>query len=113
METCCKPTKLFAAELRNISDAGEGPMVTNLTGRAQIEGQIEDLGNHPADTLAALRGLLTRGANLVADPKRKEFFEVESDSVVYYIYVSPVSGKVLLLATWQNEAVTSGAGGVA
>lgn len=79
-------------------------MVANFT---EI-GRIEDLGNHPADTLAALRSLLTGGASLTADPKRNGFFEVESESVVYYIHVSPVSGKVSLLATWQNEAMAAG-----
>jgi len=79
-------------------------MVANLSSKAQIE----DLGNHPRETVAALRSLLTGGASTIADPKRRGFYEVESDSVVYYIHVSPVTGKVLLLATWQNETVPAG-----
>jgi hypothetical protein len=79
-------------------------MVANLSGKAQIE----DLGNHPTETVAALRSLLAGGASTIADPKRRGFYEVESDSAVYYIHVSPVTGKVLLLATWQNEGVPAG-----
>jgi hypothetical protein len=79
-------------------------MITGLT----REAQIEDIGNHEAGAVAALRNLLATGANAIADPKRNGFYEVESDSAVYYIHVSPSTGKVLLLATWQNEAVTSG-----
>jgi hypothetical protein len=79
-------------------------MVTNPSGKAQIE----DLGNHSTETLAALRGLLARGASTIADPKRNGFYEIESELVVYYIHVSPVTGKVLLLATWQNETVPAG-----
>jgi hypothetical protein len=79
-------------------------MVANLSGNRQIE----DLGNHPTETVAALRGLLAGRANTIPDPKRKGFYEIESDSAVYYIHVSPVTGKVLLLATWQNEAVSAG-----
>jgi hypothetical protein len=79
-------------------------MVANLSGKAQIE----DLGNHPTETVAALRSLLAGGASTIADPKRSGFYEVESDSVIYYIHVSPVSGKILLLATWQNEPVPAG-----
>ncbi|HEY4709893.1 MAG TPA: hypothetical protein VIH46_06965 [Candidatus Acidoferrales bacterium] len=79
-------------------------MVTNLSGKAQIE----DLGNHSTETVAALQGLLARGASTIADPKRSGFYEIESDLVVYYIHVSPVTGNVLLLATWQNEAVSAG-----
>ncbi len=70
--------------------------------------QIEDLGNHPTEAVAALRSLLAGGANTIADPKRDGFYEVEGDSAVYYIHVSRVTGKVLLLATWQNEAVPAG-----
>ena len=79
-------------------------MVTNLNGNTHIE----DLGNHPAETVDALRGLLARGANTIADPKRNGFYEVDSGSVIYYIQISPTTGKVLLLATWQNEAVPAG-----
>jgi hypothetical protein len=79
-------------------------MVANVNSKAQIE----DLGNHPKETVNALRCLLTSGASTIADPKRIGFYEVESDSVVYYIHVSPVTGKVLLLATWQNVAVPAG-----
>ena len=32
--------------------------------------QIEDLGNHPAQTVVALRSLLAGGASAIADPKR-------------------------------------------
>jgi hypothetical protein len=79
-------------------------MVASLNGRTQIE----DLGNHPMETVDALRSLLTGGASTIADPKRSGFYEVESDSLVYYIHVSSATGKVLLLATWQNEAVPAG-----
>jgi hypothetical protein len=51
---------------------------------------------------------LASGASTIADPKRRGFYEIESDSVVYYIHLSPVTGKVLLLATWQNEGVPAG-----
>jgi hypothetical protein len=78
-------------------------MDTNVNSMAQIE----DLGNHTAQTVVALRSLLAGGASTTADPKRSGFYEVESDSVIYYIHVSPVTGKILLLATWQNEAVST------
>jgi len=82
----------------------EGASAANLRGSIQIE----DVGNHPARALADLRCLLAGGATTTADPKRRGFYEIESDSTVYYIHVSPVSGKILLLATWQNESVPTG-----
>ena len=70
--------------------------------------QIEDLGNHSKQAVADLRCLLVCGASKVADPKRRHFYEVESDSLIYYIHESPVTGRILLLATWQNENVPAG-----
>ncbi len=79
-------------------------MAANLRGNIQIE----DMGNHPRQAVADLRCLLANGASKVADPKRRGFYEVESDSLIYYIHVSPVTGKILLLATWENESVPAG-----
>jgi hypothetical protein len=79
-------------------------MASNLRGNIQIE----DIGNHPQQAVARLRCLLAGGATATADPKRTGFYEVESDSTVYYIHITPVTGKILLLATWQNENVPAG-----
>jgi hypothetical protein len=37
------------------------------------------------------------------DPKRPGYYEVESGARVYYINISPHTGKILLLATWPTE----------
>jgi hypothetical protein len=68
----------------------------------QNEVQIEDLRNQPAD-IETLRNLLEAGAPLHPDPKRDGFYEVESTSLVFYIHVSPIMGKVLLLAAWSKD----------
>jgi hypothetical protein len=66
--------------------------------------QIEDVRHHPVEMVAMLRNLLCAdGATVTADPKRAGFYEVESGEVVYYINVSPTSGKILLLATWPAQ----------
>jgi len=72
--------------------------------------QIEDLRDHPEETVAALRTILAGGARMIPDAKRRDLYEVESSSLVYYIHVSPVTGNVLLLATWPNESVPAGTG---
>ena len=72
----------------------------------------DDLARVVADYLArpglSLLGEADAAVEWIADPKRNGFYEIESDAVVYYIHVSPVTGKVLLLATWQNEVVGAG-----
>lgn len=67
------------------------------------ETAIQDLRNHPAEVVLALRRLLASGAKVAPDPKRPGFYEVESGGVVYYIYEAVPSGKILLLATWPAE----------
>jgi hypothetical protein len=64
--------------------------------------EIEDLGNHPTVTIVRLGILLAGVVNATPDPKRKYFYEVEGGPTVYYIYVSPSSGRISLLASWAN-----------
>lgn len=63
---------------------------------------IDNLRKYPAATVERLRGLLAAGAPAQADPRRKNFFEVEGDCQVFYIHVTPFKSKVLLLATWDK-----------
>ena len=65
--------------------------------------EIEDLRKHPAETVEKLRELLATGAPARPDPRRAGFYEVENHSQVFYIHISPVNGKVLLLATWTKH----------
>jgi hypothetical protein len=89
-------------------DATEEKMVAHVKNKFQIESRaetlIEDLGNHPAELVMALQRLLEGGATIIPDPKRTGFYEVESDALVYYIHVLPITGKILLLTTWPNQA---------
>lgn len=66
---------------------------------------IEDPRHHSRERVETLRQLLAGGARVEADPKRSDFFEVESGSDVYYIHISPISGKILLLAAWSKDSV--------
>jgi hypothetical protein len=65
--------------------------------------QIEDLRNHPTETMMLLRDALASGADILPDPKRPGFYEMEADGRVYYFNVARPSGKILLLATWPSE----------
>ncbi len=67
------------------------------------EQEIEDPRNHSRETIETLRALLAGGARVLADPKRPNFYELEHGSEVFYIHLSPVSGNILLLATWSND----------
>jgi hypothetical protein len=64
---------------------------------------IEDLRKHPTEMIAQLRDALASGAAVSPDPKRISFYEVKHCEHTYYIYVSPNTGKVLLLAAWPQQ----------
>ena len=66
--------------------------------------EIEDLGNHPAETVIRLGILLAGTVNATPDPKRKCLYEIDGGSTVYYVYVSPLSGAISLLASWRSVA---------
>jgi len=71
---------------------------------------IDNLQKYPAGTVEKLRGLLTAGAEARPDPHRKNFYDVENGSEMFYIHIAP-SGKVLLLAKWsrpRSEARVAG-----
>ena len=63
---------------------------------------IRNLRNHSPETVQELRGLLSRGASASLDPRRKNFYELDGGSRVFYIHLSPTSGKVMLLAVWDS-----------
>lgn len=66
--------------------------------------EVKDLGKHPAATAVRLGILLAGGVDVTPDPKRKNFYDVDGGSTVYYIHVSPVSGTIFLLACWKKVA---------
>ena len=86
---------------RNEGERGEGPMVMKI----EDELHIENPRNHSEESVETLRQLLAGGARVEADPKRPNFYEVESKSDVYYIHISPITGKILLLAAWPKISV--------
>jgi hypothetical protein len=65
--------------------------------------EIEDLRNHPREMVAQLRDVLAGGAAVTPDPKRLGFYEAKDRKHIFYIYVSPSTGKVLLLAACSNQ----------
>jgi hypothetical protein len=74
-------------------------MLINVCG----EVLIEDLRSHSPEIIGSLREVFAAGTLPIADPKRPDFYEVRSEARVYYVYISRVNGKVLLLATWSLE----------
>ncbi len=66
--------------------------------------KIEVLRSYPSGTAERLSQLLALGATARPDPRREGFYEIESDSEVYYVHISPLNGRVLLIGVWQKTA---------
>jgi len=65
--------------------------------------KIENLHDYPVELVERLRGLLLTGTEARPDPRRRGFYDVHNGTRVFFIHVSPVSGKVMLLAIWRKE----------
>lgn len=74
-------------------------MKTRLHGKVKVE----SLRNHAGEDIRALEELFAAGADARADAHHKNFFEVEDATRVFYVYISPVSGRVFLVAEWPKE----------
>jgi len=66
--------------------------------------EIEDLGKHSAGTVIRLGIVLAGTVEVAPDPKRRNFYDVKNGSTTYYIYVSPFTATISLIAAWKNEA---------
>ena len=64
---------------------------------------IDNLKDYPTEIVDQLEKLLASGAAARPDPRRKNFYDVEDAGRVFFVHASPVSGKVMLLATWLCE----------
>jgi hypothetical protein len=67
------------------------------------EVKVENLRNYSGEVVDKLSGLLLAGAEADMDPHRRGFYDVYNGTRVFFIHISPVSGKVILLASWLRE----------
>jgi hypothetical protein len=63
---------------------------------------VENLRNYPAEIIKELEELLLWGGSALPDPKRKGFYILEDYERTFFIQISSITGKVVLLATWRK-----------
>ncbi|HET6145008.1 MAG TPA: hypothetical protein VFE02_15970 [Candidatus Acidoferrales bacterium] len=65
--------------------------------------KVENPRAYDPGAVEHLQYLLNVGVPAVRDPKRENFYEIESSSETFYVHVSPVSGNIVLLARWIRQ----------
>jgi hypothetical protein len=63
---------------------------------------VDNLRNYPAEIIKELEELLLWGGAALPDLKRKGFYELENYERAFFIQISAITGKVVLLATWRK-----------
>jgi hypothetical protein len=61
---------------------------------------VDNLQNHPAEIIRELEELLLSGGLALPDPKRLGFYDLKNQERTFFINISSVTGRVMLLATW-------------
>jgi hypothetical protein len=74
-----------------------------MTLRVNGDRKIENLRMYHPEIVDQLRALLATGARATPDPRRPNFYDVYDGRRVFFIHISPVSGTVMLLATWLDD----------
>lgn len=65
--------------------------------------RIENARLYSSAIVDQLRAALSNCAELHADESRKNFYDLYTGDRTYFIYISPVSGTVTLIATWVRK----------
>ena len=73
-----------------------------MTFRLSGDTRIDNVRNYPPEVVEKLRALLAAGAEVMPDPHRKNFYDVENCTRTFYIHVGP-GGRVWLLASWLKK----------
>ncbi len=65
---------------------------------------VDNVRNYPAEIVNELEQLLLAGGAARPDPRRDGFYDLENHGRTFFIHISPITGRVLLLATWFRSA---------
>jgi hypothetical protein len=63
---------------------------------------VDNLRDYPTEIIKELEELLLSGGSALPDPKRKGFYDLQNHERTFFIHISPITGRVVLLATWRK-----------
>ena len=65
---------------------------------------VDNVRNYPPEIIKELEQLLLAGVSASPDPKRNHFFDLANHERTFFIHISPITGRVVLLAAWLRPA---------
>ncbi len=93
---------------KDLTEAVAGTFPADFAIRLAPDFAIEARPEHSHSIVAELYDLLRRTGRaekliVHCDPRRKDFYDLESNGRIYFVYVFPDGNRVLLLATWLRQ----------
>jgi hypothetical protein len=61
---------------------------------------VDNARNYPTEIIRELEHLLLAGGSASPDPRRRSFYDLEGRERTFFIHISPINGRVVLVATW-------------
>jgi hypothetical protein len=71
--------------------------------------RIENARLYPSEVVDRLYTALSNGAELHVNESRTNFYDLNAAGNTYFIYISPATGKVTLIATWTQKCTSADA----
>src|SRR6202795_1263210 len=63
---------------------------------------VDNLRNYPAEIVKELEELLRWGGSALPAPKRKSFFNIENNEGTFFLQISSITVKVVVVAAWRK-----------
>jgi hypothetical protein len=63
---------------------------------------VDNPRNYPAKIIKELEEILFWGGSALPDAKRKGFYDLENHTRTFFIHISSITGRVVLIAAWRK-----------
>jgi hypothetical protein len=64
---------------------------------------VDNARNYPPEIIKELEQLLLVGGSASPDPRREGLYDLENQERTFFIHISPITGRVILLAAWLRS----------
>lgn len=71
--------------------------------------RIENARLYPPEVVDRLYTALSNGAELHVNESRTNFYDLNAEGHTFFIYISPPTGNVTLIATWAQKSTSTDA----